>query len=408
MIAHLRRAEQDLGKRCRILMDLAGPKLRTGPIEPGPRVLKWRPRRDAYGRVTAPARIWLMPANHPEPPPSTADAFLPIHGRGLAELCAGDGLAFTDTRGASRSLEVVAAVGGCRWAEAFQNGLCGPRHSLADRAPKGRQAILAAASSDTLEVGNLPARDQALILREDDTLILTRELIPGKPATCDAQGRLLAPATIGCTLPEVFACARPHERIWFDDGKIGGVITSVSAEQIHVQITEAKAGGAKLRADKGINLPDSDLKMPALTAKDLDDLPFVAQNADLIGYLVRARARRRSRAPVAPRATRRRTRRAGAEDRDQTGVPGLTRPAARGDALAQRRRDDRAGRPGDRVRLRTAGRGAGGGALDLRSGPCSRDLGDAGAGKSGQGRSAVARRDHRRRHGPAGRVRHAQ
>ncbi len=71
MVAHLRRAEQDIGKSCRILMDLAGPKLRTGPIEPGARVLKWRPRRDAYGRVTAPARIWLMPEDHPEPPPRT-------------------------------------------------------------------------------------------------------------------------------------------------------------------------------------------------------------------------------------------------------------------------------------------------------------------------------------------------
>jgi len=39
MVAHLRRAEQDIGKPCRILMDLAGPKLRTGPIETGARVL---------------------------------------------------------------------------------------------------------------------------------------------------------------------------------------------------------------------------------------------------------------------------------------------------------------------------------------------------------------------------------
>lgn len=35
MVAHLRRAEQDVGKPCRILMDLAGPKFRTGPIGPG-------------------------------------------------------------------------------------------------------------------------------------------------------------------------------------------------------------------------------------------------------------------------------------------------------------------------------------------------------------------------------------
>ena len=35
MIEHLRRAERSLGRSCRVVMDLAGPKLRTGPLEPG-------------------------------------------------------------------------------------------------------------------------------------------------------------------------------------------------------------------------------------------------------------------------------------------------------------------------------------------------------------------------------------
>jgi pyruvate kinase len=282
IIAHLRRAEQDLGKRCRILMDLAGPKLRTGPIEPGVPVLKWRPHRDAFGRVTAPARIWLMPEDHPEAPPASADACLPIHGRGLVELGAGDRIAFSDTRGASRRLEIVAAAGNCWWAEATQTAYV--TQGLRMRLDRSRAVKRASRRSrDSIAVGNLPPREQALVLHEGDRLILTRQLSPGKPAAA-AQGRLLAPATIGCTLPEVFACARPHERIWLDDGKIGGVITAVSAEQIQVEISEARAGGAKLGADKGINLPDSDLKLPALTAKDLEDLPFIAANADLIGY----------------------------------------------------------------------------------------------------------------------------
>src|SRR5262249_54761882 len=46
MVAHLRRAETEVARNCRILMDLAGPKLRTGPLEPGPRVVKWRPQRN--------------------------------------------------------------------------------------------------------------------------------------------------------------------------------------------------------------------------------------------------------------------------------------------------------------------------------------------------------------------------
>ncbi len=41
--------------------------------------------------------------------------------------------------------------------------------------------------------------------------------------------------------------------------------------------------GSTLRSDKGINLPDSDLRLPALTPKDVDDLGFVVAHADLVG-----------------------------------------------------------------------------------------------------------------------------
>jgi pyruvate kinase len=37
-------------------------------------------------------------------------------------------------------------------------------------------------------------------------------------------------------------------------------------------------------ADKGINLPESALRLPSLTSKDLADLRFIAANADIVGY----------------------------------------------------------------------------------------------------------------------------
>jgi pyruvate kinase len=55
MIGHLRQAEKATGRKCRVLMDLAGPKLRTGPLEPGPAVVKIKPERDLLGTVT---RAW--------------------------------------------------------------------------------------------------------------------------------------------------------------------------------------------------------------------------------------------------------------------------------------------------------------------------------------------------------------
>jgi pyruvate kinase len=74
------------------------------------------------------------------------------------------------------------------------------------------------------------------------------------------------------------------ESIWFDDGKIGGVILAITQDHLAIQITHARPCGDKLRADKGINLPDSTLRLPALTPKDLEDVAFIATYADMVGY----------------------------------------------------------------------------------------------------------------------------
>jgi len=92
MIHNLRQAEQETGRSCKIEMDVAGPKLRTGPIEPGPAVVKVRPTRDAFGRVEKPARIWLTPIAHPEVSPSPPDASLSVAARWLASLEPGDAI----------------------------------------------------------------------------------------------------------------------------------------------------------------------------------------------------------------------------------------------------------------------------------------------------------------------------
>jgi pyruvate kinase len=85
-------------------------------------------------------------------------------------------------------------------------------------------------------------------------------------------------------VPEIFADLRVGDAIWFDDGRIGGRIQAVAEKRIEVAITHARPAGEKLTAGKGINLPDSQLRLPALTAKDVDDLAFVARHADIVGY----------------------------------------------------------------------------------------------------------------------------
>jgi pyruvate kinase len=264
------------------MMDVPGPKLRTGPLAPGPEVLKWRPHRDVYGRVTAPARLWLTPADAPCPPPGPADASLPVDRAWLSQLETGDTVAFKDARGARRLLHVVEAAGENRWAKCTQTAYVATgmvlRRVRASRSSRRRRP----GSRTTL--GQLPATSQSIMLHRGDTLILTDPAQPGGPALLDEQGQTLSPAHIGCTAPEVFRDLQPGQRLWLDDGKIGGIIRGVHAEHVEVEIAEVRAQGARLGADKGINLPESTLHIPSLTAQDITCLPFVAAHADMVGY----------------------------------------------------------------------------------------------------------------------------
>lgn len=278
MIANVRRASKETGRSCQVLMDLAGPKLRTGPMKPGPQIVKWRPHRNVDGGLRSPARIWLTAAVNIIAPPEAADVCLPIKGKTWRELQTGDVLKFFDARGAARWMTVTKCLDDGCWAESHQTTYMGsgtllhfarPGHPL--QPFPGR-------------VGQLAATEQYVLLKCGQTLSLTRSMIAGEPALYDEDGNLVSAPHLAVTLPQIFDDVKAGEEIWFDDGAIGGVVTRVTPDVLDVKITHAQPNGSKLRGDKGINLPDSNLTLPALTDKDLEDLKFIAQHADLVGY----------------------------------------------------------------------------------------------------------------------------
>ncbi|MBY0484817.1 pyruvate kinase [Nitrosomonas sp.] len=281
MIAHINLARRETGRPCRILMDLGGPKLRTGEIAPGPAVLKWKPQRDLYGNVIAPARIWLHPESDTSPSPAPADACLPVQGDWLAKFTSRDIIEFTDARGSSRSVQLVGQIGTGFWGESNQTTYITPGIALNRlRVPVSGHPRR---TGCTGIVGTLSPVPELIRLHIEDNLNITSEPLPGTPAQFDAGGRLLHAASIACSLPEVFLNVQPGERILIDDGRIGGVIRSVCKNKLVVEITQAREGGEKLLANKGINLPDSRLELNGLTEQDIEHLEFVVKHADMVG-----------------------------------------------------------------------------------------------------------------------------
>lgn len=270
LVAGVRSAAGSTGRPCRVSLDLAGPKLRTGPLPEEPGVVDARPRRDRYGRLLQPALILAVLPGQDAVEPETGITPLPVlalPGPGLEKpLAAGDRFCGRDASGRVRELTVVerSADGlllGCRQHCRFTAGLRFRREG---------------GGGGELEVAPLPPCPGELLLQVGDTLELTASMA----GAATGRGR----HSISCTLPEVFAMLQSGERVLFDDGKLGGVIRALSAEAVTIEITDAKPRGTRLRADKGINFPDSHMQLPALTAKDRQDLAFAAAHADIVNY----------------------------------------------------------------------------------------------------------------------------
>jgi pyruvate kinase len=273
MIANVRRAASEAGAECRIVMDLAGPKLRTGELRPGPRVFHLRPRRDPLGRIIAPRRVRFIPED--EVWRGTKVAVFPVPRECIEYAHEGDEIRFRDTRGKKRTMRVI---------DKDDKGLVLEIYKGAYLQTGTKLELLRLAAGEKLHyrLGELPRIEQPILLRPGDTLVLHRDPIPGEPARDDADGNVIEPAHISCRQPEVFDDIAVGDRVSLNDGKISGAVAAISDDGLEILIAKAKPTGSRLRADRGINFPDSDIRLPGLTAADQGSLEFVAAHADAV------------------------------------------------------------------------------------------------------------------------------
>jgi len=274
MISNVRKANKNLGRSCQILFDLEGPKLRTGQIGLPSKTIHFAPKRNDSGKITSPAYVIL----YPETKKITYDNGyipLPVNEEFVNNLATGDIIRFKDTRGKSRKLQVIIRDSDHIVTESRKSTYIGQGTVLAQI--RNDQTV-----SEGL-VGSIYSQDPSIILKEGDLLKITRPDIPGSRAHTDDNGNITNPAQVPCTLPQVFKLVKSNNKIFFDDGKIGGTVLDVNDDGLNVKITRSKKGGTKLRSDKGINLPDTEMKIPALSETDLENLDFAVKHVDLIG-----------------------------------------------------------------------------------------------------------------------------
>lgn len=89
-------------------------------------------------------------------------------------------------------------------------------------------------------------------------------------------------AVFNCSYTPILERVNLGEMIWINDGKMGTVIKAISKEGLLLQVTQVGPKGARLKSQKGLNLPQTNLQLPSLSEKDHADLQFICKQADLV------------------------------------------------------------------------------------------------------------------------------
>lgn len=109
--------------------------------------------------------------------------------------------------------------------------------------------------------------EQSIVLKKGDSFCITTSDVLGDQAR------------VSCTYKDLHKDIKPGHRILIDDGLVFLLVESVKGRDIHCRVIF----GGPVKDSKGMNLPDTFVKIPCLTEKDRADLKFgLAQDVDFV------------------------------------------------------------------------------------------------------------------------------
>jgi pyruvate kinase len=89
---------------------------------------------------------------------------------------------------------------------------------------------------------------------------------------------------IRCSASQIISQLQVGERILFDDGLLEARVEQCLSKHVRIQVLRISSKKPFIKAEKGINFPDSFLQIASLTEFDLKCLPFILKHADMVGY----------------------------------------------------------------------------------------------------------------------------
>jgi pyruvate kinase len=126
------------------------------------------------------------------------------------------------------------------------------------------------------------ARTLAVWSREDRKVLAgDRLLLTSTPPDAKAGAQ---PFQVQCAPESIIDALPAGAKLSIDEGRVEARVEAKVPGGAVAEILRTAPGGVRLKPEKALNFPGTDLGIPALTRKDHADLDVVAENADVIGY----------------------------------------------------------------------------------------------------------------------------
>lgn len=252
-----------LNNPIRIYVDLAGPKIRTGKIKLVTVPLKIRPDEHSMLLLTSKKL-------QENTLPNTICGQCVVDKHWFRKRRKGEKILLTHPELKNRKLRIKKIDEKGLWLD-FDKKLTIDEQSRFEIQDKRK---------DQTSIKNLLQKEQEIrlfignyiVLRSDSSVIgqLTEE-------------ETVAKAEISCSNPDIFDFIEIETPLYIDDGKIGLRVTEKTDHGVLCRVEHAKPNGTVLKGEKGINLPETNLDIDAVTPLDKENLRAVIEFADIIG-----------------------------------------------------------------------------------------------------------------------------
>lgn len=300
---------QGVGRQCRIVMDLAGPKIRTLSTSSEIRPLKISVPKDIHGKPVRMVEGFLDgEAEFTEKisllgvPPSFVISIKEGSDE-LPNLDIGERLSFYDGRGRFRSVTILERISptrvkiGLDKTALFQEDIILYREkyrkeSNTDTLEKKNTEIDRDdideenydANKSSFKIGHVAPQPTSVLVKSGDTILLRKDEANRRhDSISSARYEKYITGEITCNLPRTLETVQVGHHVFIDDGKISSIVRSSNDEYLELEILSPSDTTAKIKPEKGLNFPDSNLNLPALTPEDIDNLDFIVKNATAVG-----------------------------------------------------------------------------------------------------------------------------